>query len=50
MEKAEEQGFEVYTSAEAAKKADIIMILINDENRQNCTKNPLSRTWKLETC
>lgn len=25
--KAEEQGFEVYTSAEAAKKADIIMIL-----------------------
>lgn len=29
--KAEEQGFEVYTAAEAAKKADIIMILINDE-------------------
>ena len=29
--KAEEQGFKVYTSAEAAKKADIIMILINDE-------------------
>ncbi|MFR4598108.1 MAG: ketol-acid reductoisomerase [Coprobacillus cateniformis] len=29
--KAEAQGFEVYTSAEAAKKADIIMILINDE-------------------
>ena len=29
--KAEEQGFEVYTPAEAAKKADIIMILINDE-------------------
>ncbi|RHU58606.1 ketol-acid reductoisomerase [Coprobacillus sp. TF10-10] len=29
--RAEEQGFEVYTSAEAAKKADIIMILINDE-------------------
>lgn len=29
--KAEEQGFEVYTSAEAAKRADIIMILINDE-------------------
>ena len=26
--KAEEQGFEVYTAAEAAKKADIIMILI----------------------
>ena len=29
--RAEEQGFEVYTAAEAAKKADIIMILINDE-------------------
>ena len=29
--KAESQGFEVYTAAEAAKKADIIMILINDE-------------------
>ena len=29
--RAEEQGLEVYTAAEAAKKADIIMILINDE-------------------
>ena len=29
--RAEERGFEVYTAAEAAKKADIIMILINDE-------------------
>ena len=29
--RAEEQGFEVYTAAEAAKKADISMILINDE-------------------
>ena len=29
--RAEEQGFEVYTAAEAAKKADIIMIIINDE-------------------
>ncbi len=29
--KAEAEGFEVYTAAEAAKKADIIMILINDE-------------------
>ncbi len=29
--KAEAAGFEVYTAAEAAKKADIIMILINDE-------------------
>ncbi len=31
--KAEEQGFEVYTAAEAAKKADVIMILINDEKQ-----------------
>ena len=29
--RAEAQGFEVYTAAEAAKRADIIMILINDE-------------------
>lgn len=31
--RAEEQGFEVYTADEAAKKADIIMILINDEKQ-----------------
>jgi ketol-acid reductoisomerase len=31
--KAESEGFAVYTSAEAAKKADIIMILINDEKQ-----------------
>ena len=30
---AEEAGFEVYTAADAAAKADIIMILINDESR-----------------
>ena len=29
--RAEAQGFKVYTAAEAAKRADIIMILINDE-------------------
>ena len=29
--KAEKQGFKVYTTAEAAKQADIIMILVNDE-------------------
>ncbi|WP_252216813.1 ketol-acid reductoisomerase [Clostridium sp. VAP41] len=29
--KAEAQGFEVFSTAEAAKKSDIIMILINDE-------------------
>lgn len=31
--KAEAQGFEVFTAAEAAKKADVIMILINDEKQ-----------------
>ena len=31
--KAEAQGLTVYTAAEAAKKADIIMILINDEKQ-----------------
>ena len=32
-DKAVAQGFEVYTAAEAAKRADIIMILINDEKQ-----------------
>ena len=38
---AEEAGFEVYTSAEAAKKADIIMILINDEKQANLYKESI---------
>ena len=42
--RAEEQGFEVYTSAEAAKKADIIMILINVKNRLNYTKKASNQT------
>ena len=37
--KAEAAGFEVYTAAEAAQRADIIMILINDEKQ-----GPLSQT------
>ncbi len=32
-EKAQRQGMEVYTAAEAAKQADLIMILINDEKQ-----------------
>ena len=32
-DKAVKQGFDVYTAAEAAKMADIIMILINDESQ-----------------
>ena len=39
--KAEAQGFEVYTAAEAAKKADIIMILINDELQADMYKNDI---------
>ena len=48
--KAEAQGFEVFTAAEAAKKADVIMILIMMKNRLQCIKMILSRTWKKETC
>ena len=39
--RAEAQGFEVYTAAEAAKKADIIMILINDELQANMYKKDI---------
>ncbi len=39
--RAEEQGFEVFTTAEAAKQADIIMILINDELQADVYKNEI---------
>ena len=39
--KAEEQGFKVYVAAEAAKKADIIMILINDELQADMYKKDI---------
>ena len=39
--KAEKQGFKVYTAAEAAKKADIIMILINDELQADMYKKDI---------
>ena len=39
--KAVKQGFEVYTAAEAAKKADIIMILINDEKQAQLYKEDI---------
>ena len=39
--KAEAQGFKVYTAAEAAKKADIIMILINDELQADMYKRDI---------
>ena len=40
-DKAVKQGFEVYTAAEAAKKADIIMILINDEKQAKLYKEEI---------
>jgi len=39
--KAEAAGFEVYTAAEAAKRADIIMILINDEKQAKLYKESI---------
>ena len=39
--KAEAQGFEVFTADEAAKKADIIMILINDELQADMYRNDI---------
>ena len=39
--KAEEQGLKVMTSAEAAKAADVIMILINDEKQAKLYKESI---------
>jgi len=39
--KAEEQGFQVYTAAEATKMADVVMILINDEKQADLYKNDI---------
>ncbi len=39
--RAEEQGFQVYTAGEAAKRADIIMILINDELQADLYKREI---------
>ena len=39
--KAEKQGLTVYTAAEAAKKADVIMILINDELQADMYKKDI---------
>ena len=40
-DKAVKQGFDVYTAAEAAKMADIIMILINDELQADMYKKDI---------
>ncbi len=39
--KAEEDGFEVFTAFEASKRADIIMILINDEKQADLYKESI---------
>lgn len=44
--KAEKQGFKVYTTAEAAKLADIIMILINDELQADMFKKDIEPNLK----
>ena len=44
--RAEEQGLTVYTAAEAAAKADIIMILINDELQANMYKKDIAPNLK----
>lgn len=40
--KAEQQGFEVFTTGDAAKKADIIMFLINDELQAKVYKESIA--------
>ncbi len=40
-DKAEKQGLKVYTAAEAAAKADLIMILINDEKQAKLYKESI---------
>lgn len=48
--RAEEQGFEVFTAAEAAKRADIIMILINDEKRLSYIRKISNQTLYQAIC
>ncbi|MDR1688385.1 MAG: ketol-acid reductoisomerase [Clostridiales bacterium] len=43
---AEEAGFEVYTTEKAAKKADIIMLLINDEKQAKLYKEEIAPNLK----
>ena len=44
--KAVAAGFEVYTVAEAAKKADIVMMLINDERQAKVYKESVEKNLK----
>lgn len=44
--KAEAAGFKVYTAAEAAERADIVMILINDEKQAKLYKESIEPNLK----
>ncbi len=44
--KAVEAGFEVYTVAEATKRADVVMILINDERQAKVYKDSIEGNLK----
>ena len=44
--KAEKQGLEVYETAEAVKRADIVMILINDEKQAQMYENDIKPNLK----
>ena len=44
--KAVAAGFEVYTVAEAVKKADVVMILINDERQAKVYKESIEKNLK----
>ena len=48
--KAEAQGFKVYTAAEAAKQADIIMVLINDELQADMYKKDIEPNLEEAIC
>jgi ketol-acid reductoisomerase len=47
--KAKKAGFDVYTPAEAAKKADVIMILLPDENQGNIYSDEIAPNLKKGT-
>ena len=48
--KAEEYGIPVYDTAEAAKKADIIMILTPDEKQAEIYKESIAPNLEAGTC
>ena len=49
-DKAEKDGFDVYTVAEAAKKADIIMMLVNDERAADIYHESVAPNLERRQC